>query len=522
MMKFGNATITADFDVRPMLAQGVDPRQAVIERAGRVAPGGRFILDAPFDPLPLRTVLMELGYSSRAEKLGEDHWRVTFIRDGNKQLGAAGKDRCAGKPSNPSDVMAGAKDHLIPLSIPFRLFAAAMVFHMAGWALLALASDQLPGFVGGLGPILASLHLITLGVLTMTVMGASFQLLPVATMRPIRWLAGCRLTFWLYVPGLLSLLHGFGSGQVLPMELGGALAAAGLAVYAWLAIDLVRHAGTQRVAVLHVGVAMASLALVALLGLLMVADFDFGFLPNHRRLAVAHAVVAGYGFIGMQAMGFSFILVPMLALAPAANATDGVRSAGTAAVALALAAIGLAVDAPPLTIVAGLLGLVAAGLHLSTMWRALKARMKKRLGDAFLLLFLGWILLPVGIVIGLAAALGGGERWATLFGFLLVFGWLLSFLTGVLQRIIPFLASMHSSVDGKKPILVSRLTPVKPLRLHLVGHSLGLVLVAAGIVLNSAPLIRSGAIAGTIGATAFAWFGVTVWRRLAVHLNPNP
>ena len=42
------------------------------------------------------------------------------------------------------------------------------------------------GFRGGLGATLASVHLLTLGILATTAIGASVQLLPVATRRTLR------------------------------------------------------------------------------------------------------------------------------------------------------------------------------------------------------------------------------------------------------------------------------------------------------------------------------------------------
>ena len=55
--------------------------------------------------------------------------------------------------------------------------AALLLALLAAWR----AAADWPGFAGGLGWPLAALHLVTLGVLAMTAIGASLQLLPVAT-----------------------------------------------------------------------------------------------------------------------------------------------------------------------------------------------------------------------------------------------------------------------------------------------------------------------------------------------------
>ena len=65
-----------------------------------------------------------------------------------------------------------------------------------------VAADELAGHRVGLGPALAALHLVTLGVLAMTAMGASLQLLPIATVQPIKSVRAANFVWWLLVPGM--------------------------------------------------------------------------------------------------------------------------------------------------------------------------------------------------------------------------------------------------------------------------------------------------------------------------------
>ena len=62
---------------------------------------------------------------------------------------------------------------LLPPSLPFRFFAAAAVFHVLLWLVLLFAAGNATSFAGGLGPVLAAVHLLTLGVLTTTAIGAA-------------------------------------------------------------------------------------------------------------------------------------------------------------------------------------------------------------------------------------------------------------------------------------------------------------------------------------------------------------
>lgn len=74
-------------DVRPLLESGEDPLLQVLQLSMTVPPDGFMVVDAPFNPTPLRGVLGGQGFSSYGRKLGDGHWRIAFRRDG---IGASG------------------------------------------------------------------------------------------------------------------------------------------------------------------------------------------------------------------------------------------------------------------------------------------------------------------------------------------------------------------------------------------------------------------------------------------------
>lgn len=67
---------TETIDVRPLLAAHRDPLLTVLAAAARTASGGGLIIDAPFDPQPLRRVLAERGFETHARMLAAGHVRV--------------------------------------------------------------------------------------------------------------------------------------------------------------------------------------------------------------------------------------------------------------------------------------------------------------------------------------------------------------------------------------------------------------------------------------------------------------
>ena len=68
-------------DVRPLLASGQDPFAQVMSLSARVTPGGFLVVDAPFDPAPLRRVLAGKGFTSLGRQVGPNHWRICWRRE---------------------------------------------------------------------------------------------------------------------------------------------------------------------------------------------------------------------------------------------------------------------------------------------------------------------------------------------------------------------------------------------------------------------------------------------------------
>jgi hypothetical protein len=103
--------------------------------------------------------------------------------------------------------------------------------------------------------------------------------------------------------------------------------------------------------------------------------------------------------------------------------------------------------------------------------RTLRARLRPALGSGFLLVRVSWFCLVASLALALLMALDmAPPRAVLLFGLLLVPGWLLTFLLGVLQRIVPFLASVHASAAARGTPLISALTPAPLLAAHQALH----------------------------------------------------
>lgn len=409
-------------------------------------------------------------------------------------------------------ILVGAQARLLDPTIPYRYFAAALAFHILLWGLIAFFPDDVADFAGGSGPALAALHSLTLGVLTATVMGAAFQMLPVATGTPLRSTRAARVASWLFVPGTGLLIGGMALGEQLLMALGGFGVALGLGIFVVLIAEVLWRAGTFEPLGLFGLAALASLVVAIALGLVLIADADRAFLDDRPGTATIHAIVAGFGFMGLLALGFSHLLVPLFALAQGVPARESRATFALSVLGLMAAVTGIFHGLSVLAVGGAFLGLLGAALYLRGMERCLATGMRKNLGVSLLLIRLSWGSLIASLIVGLATAAGLVEmQGLRLLFFLALFGWLLTFLLGVLQRILPFLGAMNASAAGSKPPRPSELAPESLLRAHALLHTLAVVLVGTGIGLEAALPVRLGGIAGFLGASIYAIFAVRVW-----------
>ena len=68
------------FDVRPLLASGVEPFPEIRKRVTALTPGTGLTLLAPFMPAPLIELLKSEGFESTMERRHDGAWAVNFWR----------------------------------------------------------------------------------------------------------------------------------------------------------------------------------------------------------------------------------------------------------------------------------------------------------------------------------------------------------------------------------------------------------------------------------------------------------
>ena len=232
------------------------------------------------------------------------------------------------------------RTRLLPAaSLPLWYFAFAHA--CLGLALMALVvRPDLPGVFFHHPRMLAIVHLLTLGWITSSILGAIYIVGPLALRMPLRpsWMDG--VAFGGYASGVSGIVSHFWIGEYSGIAWSGALVVATiLHVAGRVCAGLVRAPVPWPVK-LHVALAFGNLIAAGAFGSVVGLNRMFGwFAWSPMSAAFAHAHLAAVGGAVMMVIGLSYRLVPMIA--PAAMPTGA--SLATSAVLLEAGVIALAV-----------------------------------------------------------------------------------------------------------------------------------------------------------------------------------
>lgn len=419
--------------------------------------------------------------------------------------------------SSALSMLGGAGQRLVPLRVPLRFFGSALGFYVASWILIGWGALQDDGLRAGLGPAFAALHALTLGVMLSTVMGASLQILPVATGATAWTGAGPAWLWAAHTGGVIALCAGLATGHPRVLALGAAVTLGAALSFVAVLVRLLVRARHGGVLLAPTATALVSLVLALVMAASLVAAYlGWGVWPRAQALGL-HVLFAAWGFMALLIAGFSQVLLPLFCLgdAPAQRSSRGFI--GLAWVALLSASVALAVQWSTGLALAAALGLAAIGVHAQGLWHSWQSGLRRK-GDAGLfVLVAGWI----GVALSLAAtgleAVFPASVAPPVIAALLV-GGLVSAVLGVLTRILPFLISMHRGVRRSAPVGV---VAQRALRNFALAQGLAWSLVLAAAFGAPAQTLLGAALAGLAACAAFIRFGLLHVLTLRVSAQPR-
>lgn len=232
------------------------------------------------------------------------------------------------------------RTRLLPAAkLPLWYFAFAHVCLGLAFAALVVRPD-LPGGYFHHPRMLAIVHLLTLGWITSSILGAIYIVGPLALRIPLRPHRIDGVAFGAYASGVSGIVSHFWIGEYSGMAWSAVLVIAAIlhvAIRIWA--GLVPAAIPAAVKV-HVMLAFGNLIAAGLLGTVVALNRMFTWYAwSPMSAAFAHAHLAAVGGAVMMVIGLSYRLIPMIV--PAAMPTGG--SLATSAVLLEVGVIALAI-----------------------------------------------------------------------------------------------------------------------------------------------------------------------------------
>jgi hypothetical protein len=290
-------------------------------------------------------------------------------------------------------------------------------------------------------------HALTLGFLAMTMLGALTQMLPVVAGAK---LPKPRLVAWLthlpIVAGTLALMAAFLTAAPVAFAIAVALLGFGLTVFLLAAsVSLARAVSTATVHGMRL--AAAGLAITVVLGVaLALLRAGWWTLPDVDAIVAAHVAFGLLGWVLLLVVGVAYQVVPMFQMTPPYPPALR-RWLAAVLFALLLVHAGAPDTFPPLARLAEI-GVAGAIVLFALTTVRLQARRRRKLPDVTLAYWrVGMASLIGCVALWLAAQTAptwrAGDAYPVLLGILFIAGFAVSVVSGMLYKIVPFLAWFH-------------------------------------------------------------------------------
>jgi hypothetical protein len=410
--------------------------------------------------------------------------------------------------------------YIPPLKIPFRFFVSAPLFGMLA-AMLLLGSSTGGWSSRWLPEVIAATHLLTLGFMATIMLGALFQVLPVLSGHSIpgqRWLAP--VVHLLIAGGTLALVAAFISANHGWQLAAIVLLGGGFSLFIGaLGLRLIRPDGSGD-SVFAIRLAALSLLISVTLGIIMLGAYMGLHIPHYlANNGIAHLRFALLGWVLLLIMGVSYQIVPMFHVTP--DYPRYLRRILPTIIFTALLVLMVSSN-DLLTIGATSALILAAGIYVLLSLYLLQQR-KRRITDYtihFWKLGLGCLLLAI---LGYGVSLFGAKELNVTnelqWGILMIPGFAISIMIGVLYKIAPFLSWLHlqqaclkQPMDILKLPTMHDLLPIKYGRIQFWLHCLALALLLSAVLL---PVISP--LAAIILAADFIWLEISLLKALHVY-----
>lgn len=404
-----------------------------------------------------------------------------------------------------------------PFQLPGEHFSAAMCFLLFGAAGLIWIAPELAAGTYPQPSVVSVTHLFTLGWITMSIMGALYQFLPVALGEPIRSVGAAHLSFALYTPGVLAFVIGMAFHKTPVMLAGAALFGTAILIFTINLGATLWHATTRDVTWWALASADFFLVITLVLGLALAGNLHWSYLGAARLIALGtHLHIALFGWVMLVVVGVAQHLLPMFLLSHGVGERYAKFSVALLAAGAATLAVGhhgppfISQWLPALFFSAGLIAFLLQARAFYTH------RLRPSLDPGMQSVARALTIIAVALILGIVALFTGfAPRASSAYVLTMVLGISL-FVAALYYKIVPFLVWFHrfGPLIGKtKMVRVSDIYSAKTA--SIAGGTLvaGVLLTLVGVLITHVEVIRVGAVVLTAGVSIEAAQMLSLARR---------
>ncbi len=393
-----------------------------------------------------------------------------------------------------------ASEHAPDVTLPLRFIVLGLVSFVIATVWLAFRPDLLVAY--HYGPhVIALTHLVVLGFICSVVMGAMYQLTPVALETRLHSERLARIHFWCHligVPGMVAMFWIWNMKQVGHF---GTFFGVGVGLFAWNIARTLRRAPRWNAVAYGIASSTAWLVVTMLAGLFLASAKCWPQINPLDPLGGlhAHAHLGVLGCFAILIVAVSYRLLPMFLLSTIQSERRACWSLHLLNVGVAGLVTTIALKSPwklafAFVVIAGL---TVYAIELGAILRA----RKRRSLDWGLRSFLS----AMG-VLGILAILGAVLCWPTLpandfttrlenvYGFLALFGFVGWAILGMLYKILPFLVwyRAYAAEIGRSQVPVLHEMYSHPLQaIGFWTYAAGLATTALAMAAGSEPLVQA-------------------------------
>lgn len=200
------------------------------------------------------------------------------------------------------------------VKLPFTSIIYALFAFVGAQVIILLQIDAMMTGSFRIPPLWTASHLLMLGFALMVVIGAMYQLVPVALFTPIfsERLGFIQLGITLIGITMLAIFLYFAPHYA---WYGGIITVVGISLFLFNMFLTILQQKDKNMITVFITASLLSLFATILCGLLLVLNIRTSFLQNHEQLLLAHITFGVVGTFSLIIFGFSYQLVPMFSLA---------------------------------------------------------------------------------------------------------------------------------------------------------------------------------------------------------------